>query len=191
MRHAPLAASLLLTVLAACSSQSPGPSSASPAGVTSGSLSAASASTPALDVLKRGGSFAFALDESKPSEQFREECRAESGGDTAKADACYAHIRDVGSHEGFRFAFDASDHLVWTSYGREDGKEVIYIEAPLAVATDGDHVVVGTPVGTPKGVQLEGKPFPAGTAIRFEVVDERTIATDDPHKGRLVYHRAP
>jgi hypothetical protein len=182
MRHASLASSFLVFLsiaLGACSSPVPGASSASPSGVSSGSLSAASTSTPALD----------ALDESDPAAGFRAECATSSSGDASKADACYARVRDVGSHEGIRFAFDADEHLVWTSFGIEEGKEVLYIEAPLAVATAGDHVVVGTPVATPKGIQLEGKPFPPGMSIHFEVVDDSTVVMNDPPKGRLVFHR--
>jgi hypothetical protein len=192
MRHASLASSFLVFLsiaLGACSSPVPGASSASPSGVSSGSLSAASTSTPALDALKRGGTFMFALDESDPAAGFRAECATSSSGDASKADACYARVRDVGSHEGIRFAFDADEHLVWTSFGIEEGKEVLYIEAPLAVATAGDHVVVGTPVATPKGIQLEGKPFPPGMSIHFEVVDDSTVVMNDPPKGRLVFHR--
>ena len=192
MRHASLASSflvLLSSALAACSSPVPGASSASPSGVSSGSLTAASTSTPALDALKRGGTFMFALDESDPAARFRAECKTESGGDAARADACYARVREVGSHEGIRFALDANDHLVWTSFGIEEGREVLYLEAPLAVATAGEHVVVGTPVATPKGSQLEGKAFPPGMSIHFEVVDDSTVVMNDPPKGRLDFHR--
>jgi hypothetical protein len=192
--HASFAISFALTsagvaALAACASQSPDASTASSPGSAPGSLSVAAVSTPALDVLKRGGSFAFALEESSPASVIREQCTKQSGGDVAKANACYARVSDVASREGIRFAMDPSGHLVWTSYGAEDGKEEIYIEAPLSVVTEGDRVVVGTPAGPAHGIQLEGKQFPAGKQIRFEVVDVATVTMSDPEKGTLVFHR--
>jgi hypothetical protein len=190
MQHAiTLAAILALAPLAACASQSPDPGSAAPSGTSTASLTPASASTPALDVLKAGGSFAFALDESAPAAFFHQKCASDSNGDAAAADACYAHVRDVSSHEGIRFAIDAQGHLVWTSYGLEDGKEAIYVEAPLAVTTEGDHVVVGTPAGAVHGLQVPSGQIPAGKTIRFEVVDARTVTMTDPQKGLLVFHK--
>src|SRR5579883_11066 len=181
-----VAALFATMTLAACASQSPDAPSAPPAGASTGSLGAADAQTPALDVLRRGGSFAFSLDESDPAKYFRDQCAKESGGDAAKADACYAHVREVGSHEGIRFSLDERKQLVWTSYGTENGTEAIYIEAPLAITTEGDRAVWGTPAGEVRGAQLAREPHPARLRVRFEVVDASTVTMVDPEKGRLV-----
>jgi hypothetical protein len=177
--------------LTACASQSPESSSASPTGETSEQLSASTASTPALDVLKKGGTFVFALDESSPSKRIHDQCSAQSGGDAAKADACYALVHDEGGREGIRFSTGPDGQLVWTSYASEDGKEVVLIEQPFAVTTDGDHVVVGRLVGTGRGRQAGAGVFAPNKLLRFEVPDATTVAMIDPDKGRLVFHRAP
>jgi hypothetical protein len=173
--------------LAACASQSPDASTPGATGETS--LAASSATTPALDVLKQGGPFAFALDESDPSKIFHDQCNAESGGDSAKATACYAHVREEGAHELIRFSVGADGKLVWTSYGVEDGKEVIFLEVALAVTTDGDHAVVGRMVGTARGRHAGDGSVPPNKLVRFEASDASTVAMIDPQKGRLVFHR--
>jgi hypothetical protein len=173
--------------LTACASQSPDTSS--PTSQSSEQLATAATTTPALDVLKQGGPFAFALDESDPSKFFHERCTTQSGGDSAKADACYARIHDEGAHELIRFSVGADGHLVWTSYGIEEGKEVLFLEVPLAVTTDGDHAVVGRMIGTARGRQAGEGPVGPNKLVRFEVTDATTVAMVDPQKGRLVYHR--
>jgi len=172
--------------LTACASQSPDTSSPSPVGDTSQKLS--SAATPALDVLKQGGPFVFALDESDPSKLFHDQCNAQSGGDSAKADACYARVHEEGAHELIRFAVDADGRLVFTSYGVEEGEEVLFLEVPLAVTTDGDHAVVGRMVGTARGRQAGEGPVAPNKLVRFEVTDATTVAMVDPQKGRLIFH---
>jgi len=175
---------------AACASQSPDAPTASPLGMSAEALGP-TAVTPPLDLIRRGGSFMFSLDESGPSATFHEQCSRETGSDAAKADACYAHVREVGSHEGMRFALDAEQRVVMTSFGLEDGKEAIYLEGPLALRTDGDHALLGTFAAPPHGVQMAG----ATTAwpkkpVRLEFEGDSTLVMTDEVKGRLVYHRA-
>jgi hypothetical protein len=192
MRHPSIPALSVLPVLAllaACASQSPDVSPSS----TSESLvapSGATAPTSALEILRQGGAFMFSLDESDPSTRFHEQCARESGGDVAKAEACYAHVREVGSHEGIRFALDAQQRVVLTSFGLEDGKEAIYLEGPLALAADGDKAVLGNFATTPHGLQMEGKSGPPNKPVRLEFVDAKTMVMVDDQKGRLVFHRA-
>ncbi len=178
-----------LAAITACASQSPETSSASPTGESAEQLSAANGTSPALDVLKQGGPFVFALDESDPSKAFHDQCNTQSSGDSAKADACYARIREEGAHELIRFALAADGHLVWTSYGIEDGKEVLFLEIPLAVTTDGERAVVGRAAGTARGRQAGDGVVSPSKRIRFEVPDASTVAMVDPQKGRLVFHR--
>jgi hypothetical protein len=174
--------------LAACASQSPdapAPASDPLRNVQSAQLGGATA----LDLLKGGGTYMFSLDESDPAARFRSQCATESPGDTAKADACYGAIRAVGSNEGMRFVPDAAGHLVWTSFGQEEGKEVVYIQVPLSLAADGDRAVVASFAEAPHGPQLAGEPNWASTRIRIELPDATTMVMNDPSKGRLVFHR--
>jgi hypothetical protein len=190
MRHPSLVVLAISAVLAACASQSPDAPTASPTGVSPDSLAASAGSTPALDVLRQGGSYMFSLDESAPSATFRQQCAQESGGDSAKAEACYAHVREVGSHEGIRFSVDAGKRIVMTSFGLEDGKEAVYLEGPMSLAADGDHAVVGNFAAVPHGLQMQGKTGGPDKPVRIELPDDKTMVMIDDVKGRLVFHRA-
>ena len=183
------AAVLVLSVLPACSA-SQGPDSTSVATTTAAETVAPSAgATSALEILRQGGTFMFSLDESDAAAFWRERCGSESAGDAAKADACYAKVREAGSGEGMRFALDAEKRVVWTSFGHEDGKEVVFVEAPLNVSADGEHAVLSSFAAAPKGPQLKDEKDWASAKIRIELPDATTMVMKDPRKGKLVFHR--
>ena len=58
--------------------------------------------------------------------------------------------------------------------------------SPISLAADGPKAYVGTITGTPKGAQA-AKASQMPKTMRIEVVDEKTIAMNDPKKGRLVF----
>ncbi len=191
-RFAAAASLSVLGLLAACASQNPeaqGSSPAGPTGVSTEPITAAASTTPPLDLVRGGGSFLFSLDESSPAAHWHEQCAKDSGGDAAKEGACYGHIHEVASHEGMRFGLDAEQRVVWTSFGLEDGKDAIYLEAPLALRADGDHAVIATFAAPPHGLQMEGKPTWPKKPMRFEFPDSSTMVMTDEVKGRLVFHR--
>jgi hypothetical protein len=181
-----LLAAVLALPLVACASAGdhPAPPAAEPT-----TVDRAAPSTALLE-LRAGGDFMFVLDESAPASTWRTRCRAEHPLDAAAADRCYGDVREEASHEGLRFAVDANKHLVFTSFGLEDGREATYMEVPLAVASEGDRVVAATPAGAAHGLQIEKKPLASDAVIRFELVDDTTIAMNDPQKGRLVFRRS-
>jgi hypothetical protein len=119
----------------------------------------------------------------------RAKCSADNPGDAAKADACYAAIRAVGAAEGMRFAPDAQGRVVWTSFGHEEGKEVVFIEAALTLVADGDHAVLSSFAEAPRGPQLAGEREWASKKIRIELPEAGTLVMNDPSKGKLVFHR--
>jgi hypothetical protein len=88
-----------------------------------------------------------------------------------------------------RFSLDADHHVVWTSFGNDDGKQAIYLEGPLAVAADGERGVVGTFASMPHGTQMAGKTALPTRPVHFEFVDATTLVMNDEVKGRLVFHR--
>jgi hypothetical protein len=185
----PAVCSLALPLLVACASQSPDAPTASPTDRVAEPMNVAIASTPPLDLVRRGGSFLFSLDESAPSARWHQQCAEESGGDATKAEACYAHIREVGSHEGMRFGLDAEQRVVLTSFGLEDGKDAIYMEGPLTLRTDGEHALLATFAAPPHGLQIDhGSVWPQ-KPLRFEFLDASTLVMTDEVKGRLVFHR--
>lgn len=190
LRLLPFAALSLVGLASGCASQSPDAGTApAPVGAQSSPLATTPGATSALEILEAGGTFMFSLDESDPSARFHEQCASESAGDKAKADACYAHVREEGSTEGMRFALDADHRVVWTSFGHDGGKEVVYIEAPMNVSSDGEHAVVASFAAAPKGPQLQGEKGWASARIRIELPDATTMVMNDPHKGKLVFHR--
>jgi hypothetical protein len=168
---------------AACSSTggaAPGSSSAAQ------DLTAGDAPTTAVEVLRRGGTFMFALDESDPASRFRAQCARENA-DAAQASACYARIQDEGRQEGLRFAPSADGQIVFTSFGPKPGGEEIYLQFPITVAAQGKTTVVARQVGSIVGSQ----PHPAtySHVAEFDVVDANTIVQHDAEKGKLVFHR--
>ena len=134
----------------------------------------------ALDVLRSGGTYGFVLDESDPAARFRAECEAKCAGDAAGAAACYEAIREVASHEGIRFSVDPAGRLVWTSFGVEDGQPVTYLEANLDASLEKENVVRVTLAEPARGLQVKDKPLPPDHAMRFQVVDPRTVVMVDP-----------
>ncbi len=174
---------LALSVVAlGCAGSSSDPATDPARGATAASVEAP---TDAIAIVRAGGTFAFALDESDPAATIRAGCEKSEPSDPA---GCYARIRKEAAEEKIKLASDGAGHVVFTSFGPEDGKDTVWIEIALDVAADGSRAVVGTPAGPLKGAWA-GKIRPASIALRFEVLDATTIVTTDSKKGRLVYHR--
>ena len=152
---------------------------------------ATSPTRSALDTLRAGGTYGFVLDESTPGGKLHASCAAEHPGDAVAAAACYDAVRQVGAREGIRFSLDAAGRLVWTSYGVEDGKPAVYIEAPLEASLEKEGVVAATLAAPARGLQVRERPLREGLVLRFQVVDADTVVTVDPEKGKLVFRRLP
>ena len=133
------------------------------------------------------GTWAFVLDASDPAAQFRDQCAKDHPADAAKAAACYAEVREEASHEKLRFTKRDDGTYTFTSFADEGGgREVVFIEAPLALTPDGNGGIQTKLAGTPTGkfaARLKDNP----RTMRIEIVDASTIATEDPRKGRLVF----
>ncbi len=153
---------------------------------------AASPTRNALETLRAGGSFGFALDESDPAATFHAQCATQHPGDTAAAGACYDALRREGALEGIRFSVDKDGNLVWTSYGVEDGQPATYIEAHLDAALVKEGLVSARLVAPATGLQVkEMGPLPQNKVFPFQVVDPNTVVMVDGRKGKLVFHRLP
>jgi len=168
----------LASLLAACASAPD-----APAGAAATAAQAATAE-PAADL---SGTWGFVLASSDVAGPIRERCDKSSGGDAAKSKDCIAEITTQAAKEKIRFSKDAAGHTVWTSFESDGAKEVIYVQIPVELASDGPGRVLAKVAGVPQGEMAEKFKQSSTNALRIEVVDARTIAMTDPKKGRLVY----
>lgn len=174
--RASLSAVFVSAVLAACS----GGATTEP---SAGTTRSADSTSPS----RVEGTWGFVLEASDVVGPIHEQCNAESGGDRARADACFASIAAQAKKEKIRFAADANGRMVWRSFGVDDGKEELFLEVPVDLASDGAGHVLAKVAGAAKGAQADRFQRAGVKALRVEIVDERTIAMTDPKKGRLVY----
>jgi hypothetical protein len=166
---------------AACSGQPERPST--------GSSSAALTSADPVSALS--GTWVFTLDESDVATKVRAGCQGESGGDKAKEDACYGAVRAEGATEKLRFSKDPQGHTLWTSFGQKGDETDLFLEVSMDLSAESPTTVAGKVVGEPRGRQAKeaSHHMPPGGTLRFEIVDDHTIAMSDPAKGRLVFHK--
>jgi hypothetical protein len=172
----------LASLLAACAG------SAAPDSAAGSTATAAQASQaePAADI---SGTWAFVLASSDVATPIRERCDKSSAGDAAKTKECWSEISTQAAKEKIRFSKDNAGHTIWTSFEADGGKEVVYVQVPVELASDGPGHVLAKVAGAPKGQMAEQFTKSSTNAMRIEVVDARTIAMTDPKKGRLVYSK--
>ncbi|MGC4061318.1 MAG: hypothetical protein QM749_10925 [Aquabacterium sp.] len=115
------------------------------------------------------GTWVFVLESSEVAGAIREECKKDSAGDAAKADACYARIKTQAGKEKIRFAKDASGKMVWRSFGQDEGKEELFLEVPVRLAADGSSHVLAKVAGSAKGFQAEKFQRADVKAVRVEI----------------------
>jgi len=175
-----LSLGLLSLSLAACSGAA---TSDSPGGATSAAAQATTAE-PAADL---SGTWGFVLASSDVAGPIRESCEQSSGGNAAKSKDCMSEIATQSAKEKIRFSKDNAGHTVWTSFETDGGKEVVYVQVPVELAADGPGRVLAKVAGAPTGEMAEKFKQSSTNQMRIEVVDARTIAMNDPRKGRLVY----
>lgn len=145
-----------------------------------------------LVVARLEGTFAFDLDASDVADGFHARCTKDAGGDAAKADACYAAIRNEARAEKVRFAKNAEGQLVFTSFGPDEagtGKEEVYLEAPVTLSRGaGENALVAKAAGFPRGSFVSRVTF-ALRDMNVEVPGGGTLIVTDAKKGRLVYRK--
>ena len=151
------------------------------------SSSAASTTTQAEPAADLSGTWGFVLAASDVAAPLRERCAKSSNDDAAKSNACFAEVETQAAMEKIRFGTDASSKTVWTSFETDGAKESVYVEVPVELAPDGPGHVLAKLAGAPKGVHAASFAKASINVLRIEVVDDHTIAMNDPKKGRLVY----
>jgi hypothetical protein len=162
---------VLFMALAACSTA---PDAAPPV--------ESSTASPAPTVAAPLGRYAFVLRESAVLAKIEARCQA-----TPDVKACMAEIEAEAAREGIRLSLDPAGRLVWTSYGLEpDGTETVFLEATLDATWDATSVT-GKVVGPLRGRDAQGADFVGLSLVR---IDERTVAMQDPRKGKLVFRKS-
>ena len=180
MKIPSLGLGLLALVLVACSGAA---TPDSPGGVTATSTQASSADQPS----ELSGTWGFVLASSDVAGPLRERCDKSSSGDPVKSKACVAEITAQAAKEKIRFSKDSAGHAVWTSFETSGGKETVYVQVPVELATDGPGRVLAKVSGPPAGEMAEKFAQSRTNAMVVEIIDAHTIAMTDPRKGRLVY----
>jgi hypothetical protein len=151
----------------------------------SGATQAGEAPAPSATL---AGTWAFVLEASDVADAIRARCAEGSGGDATKSAACFAEVREEASREKIRFR-TAEGRTRFSSFADEGGKETLFFEAPVNLRADGSAAVLVTIAGAasgPRASELAGRQT---DVVRVDVEDPRTIAMNDPKKGRLVYTR--
>lgn len=150
----------------------------------------ASASTPSEDATGKAsqsvtttsaaleGTYGFALAQSDVAAPLKERCKGDA--------ACWTEIENEAKTEKIRFTKGENGQMVWRSFGEKEGKEELFLELPITLAPDGPKAFIGSVAGPAKGMQA-AKSEQMPKTMRIEIVDEKTIAMNDPKKGRLVF----
>lgn len=119
----------------------------------------ATASVPAPEAPSSlEGTWSFDVASSSPGAQLRADCDAKG----AAAASCWEDVKRETAGEKLRFHNESDGRTTFTSFGvDESGKETVFRQATLDAKTT--------------------------LPVHLERIDARTIAVDDPSKGRLVY----
>ncbi|MBX3229508.1 MAG: hypothetical protein KIT84_17180 [Labilithrix sp.] len=129
------------------------------------------------------GTWRFDLDASDVAPRIREQCAK-----TADPTACWNEIAAEAKLEKVRFSeTDATGHATWTSFAADPKGDVVFVRVPVDLVADGAGHVLAKVAGAPTGTQAEHFAKGKISQLRVELVDAKTIAIDDPKKGRLVY----
>ena len=137
--------------------------------------------------MAEGAVFMFSLADSPDAKKLvDEDCAKKAKKDDKKLEACKKDAETAAAGEGIRFEKDAKGDIWWVSFGAEKDKEVVYNKVKLKLANESDTKLTFTPEGKDEG-KKPMKPLPKEMAI--EIVDESTITTADPKKGKLVFKK--
>jgi hypothetical protein len=170
----------LATSLAACAKANDASRPSTP------SLSFSTQAEPGIDLT---GTWAFVLAASDVAAGIRQECVEGSGHDVTKATACWNEFAREAASEKIRFTTDGTGRTLWTSFGAKGSDEVVFLEFPVELTSDGPGRIVGRVTGPATGKQAAQFEKANVSAMHIDVVDARTIVMNDRTKGRLVFSK--
>ena len=145
-----------------------------------------STSSPLVEGLT--GTYDFVLEASDVAAKFRDKCSAEAGGDATRSAQCFDAIKQEASQEKIRFSRNEAGELVWTSFGVEDQREVVFVQVPVTIAQADRGAFIAKTAGWPRGT-LAGQLTHIRAEMRIERDTDGLLVMIDPRKGRLAYRR--
>jgi hypothetical protein len=135
------------------------------------------------------GTYDFLLEASDVAAKFRANCTSDNAGDVKRAEQCFDAVRAEAKLEKIRFSRNDDGELVFTSFGLEGDREVVFVEVPIAITSVEPHAFVAKAAGFPRGT-LVGRLTHLRAELRVERNGDGTIVMIDPKKGRLAYRRS-
>lgn len=146
-----------------------------------------STSSPLVEGLT--GTYDFVLEASDVATEFRDKCSAEASGDATRSAQCFDAIKQEASQEKIRFSRNDAGELVWTSFGVEGDREVVFVQVPVTIAQADRGAMIAKTAGWPRGT-LTGQLTHFRAEMRIERDSDGLLVMIDPRKGRLAYRRA-
>jgi hypothetical protein len=128
--------------------------------------------------------FMFSFKDSELGAKKEEECAKKAKDDVEKKAACLSKAQaEVESH-GIRFTKDDQDENWYIVFSRQGEKLTVLSRIKYTVGKEGSNQVTLNFTGRDMGKKPMGK---VPSELVIEIVDDYTIAVNDPVKGRMVY----
>lgn len=128
--------------------------------------------------------FLLAFDASDAGKEADEKCTASSGQDPARLAACKAKAREKIQVDAMRFVKDTQNRWWWHGMQKRNNTLLILHKVMFEFGDETDRTIAIKPIGTDQGMTPFGQ---VPRALRFDVINEYSIATRDPLHGKLVY----
>lgn len=203
----PLAALSLLAILAACGTTPPPPaqpapepevssapvappvaSSAAPSEApppTAPAAQPAKPKKPPREIITQPDvTFLLSFQSSAAGEAAETACTQESAGDPAKMGPCMTKAQNKLQVHAIRFVQDAQKNWWWHVMRRNGNQLLILHKVRVDFGEEAGDAIIIKPKGRDEGMAPWGL-LPKD--VRIEIVDEFTVAMQDPQDGRLVF----
>ena len=128
--------------------------------------------------------FMLAFGSSDAGKAAEQKCAAEAAGDPSKVAPCMDRARDKVQVHAIRFTQDARKNWWWQSMHKSGEQYLVLHKVMIDLGDETEKTIAIKPKGKDQGMAPWGL-LPKDVVI--EVVDDYTIATQDPQQGRLVY----
>lgn len=142
-------------------------------------------SRPPRDIITQPDvTFLIAFANSAPGEAAEKKCTEEAAGDPSKVSPCVARAQAKLQTHAIRFVQDAQKNWWWHVMRRNGNQLLILHKVRIEFGEETDRMIVVKPKGKDMGMAPWGL-LPKD--VQIEIVDEFTVAMQDPQEGRLVF----